>query len=143
MNSELLLQIADMIEQYPESYDQGTWGTFNSPDRTRNFDLDLVDTGCGTSMCIAGWAAFLTDWHPVMFLWEGSEEAGDAVWGLDWDRLVKGKTRLSTQAAVYSASRIGREELDLASHEADVLFDGDNWWTPDQLREMAERGSVG
>lgn len=51
MNKELFLKVADAIENDPSSYDQKIYAE------------DLLDqTGevCGTTMCIAGWALFLS-----------------------------------------------------------------------------------
>lgn len=43
MNRELLLRVADMIEQNPDQFDMGSWGYT-----------------CGTKACIAGWAVICT-----------------------------------------------------------------------------------
>lgn len=55
MNTELLLKVADAIEKYPELYDQETYG-----------DVEVDDTSCGTTACIAGWACALEGYHPVV-----------------------------------------------------------------------------
>ncbi|WP_055566013.1 hypothetical protein [Streptomyces atriruber] len=45
INVDLLLEIREQITSHPETHDQEQWGK---------------RTGCGTTHCIAGWAAVLT-----------------------------------------------------------------------------------
>ncbi|MHC3474668.1 hypothetical protein ACYF6T_39075 [Streptomyces sp. 7R007] len=53
--AEVAAAILDMIEQYPEMFDMGSWATLPSGDLEPQGDIP-----CGTTMCIAGWAAHLT-----------------------------------------------------------------------------------
>ena len=50
MNKELMLKVADAIEQHPTLYNQGSygWGW-----------LDL-EGGCGSACCVVGWAFVLS-----------------------------------------------------------------------------------
>ncbi|MFE0101205.1 hypothetical protein [Streptomyces sp. NPDC059009] len=60
-NTELLVKIRDMIREHPEQHDQDHWAK---------------RTSCGTTYCIAGWAAVLTgaqlDWIPVHGGWSAN-----------------------------------------------------------------------
>jgi hypothetical protein len=55
-NVELMRQVLDSIDKYPEQHDQGEWIYGPVP-------AVAADNGdhppCGTAMCFAGWAAFL------------------------------------------------------------------------------------
>lgn len=55
MNTELLLKVANAIEKYPELYDQETYG-----------DVEVNNTSCGTTACIAGWACALEGYYPTV-----------------------------------------------------------------------------
>jgi hypothetical protein len=57
-NTELFYRIADLVEVFPESYDQDVWGA------PRPAAL------CGTSHCIAGHAAAETGWMRAEEDWE-------------------------------------------------------------------------
>lgn len=58
---KLAALIADHIERFPETYDQGDWGA--SPMRGGGFDCSvaaaLKSGRCGTPACVAGWAVRL------------------------------------------------------------------------------------
>ena len=54
MFKERFLKIADVIEAYPEMYNQGDYG-----DQCFVEDVDAFANGCGTPACIAGWAIHL------------------------------------------------------------------------------------
>jgi hypothetical protein len=55
MNTELLLKVADAIEKYPELYDQATYS-----------EVEVKDTSCETTACIAGWACALEGYYPTV-----------------------------------------------------------------------------
>jgi hypothetical protein len=56
INTDLLLEIREQIASHPETHDQSTWAS---------------RTDCGTTYCIAGWAAMLTgaqiNWYAYEF----------------------------------------------------------------------------
>ena len=56
-NTELFNSVADEIEFFPESYDQGRWGFV--VDQTSE-----AETLCGTAFCIAGHGVHRTGWVP-------------------------------------------------------------------------------
>lgn len=62
MNKTLMNRIADMIEKYPENYDQGTW----SNDEKICPITAKGKPKCGTAHCIAGWAVALSVKKPVI-----------------------------------------------------------------------------
>lgn len=79
--ADLLRKVADKIERHPDQWNQGTWCQVSAkhlPDRDHLMDPDtrvnvvstedyaryrkvLVEDGCGTAACVAGWAALLTE----------------------------------------------------------------------------------
>ena len=48
LNTELLLKVADAIEEHPDLYDQSSYGRMKDPLK------------CGTPCCVAGWALALS-----------------------------------------------------------------------------------
>lgn len=56
--AEVAAAILDMIEQYPRQFDTSTW-FYRSGDSVL---APHESAGCGTTMCVAGWAAHLTGW---------------------------------------------------------------------------------
>lgn len=64
--AEVAAAILDKIEQYPENFDMDSWATLP------NAVLEPCgELPCGTTMCIAGWAAHLTG-HTLHRTWEGN-----------------------------------------------------------------------
>ncbi|AMS02636.1 hypothetical protein BJD55_gp130 [Gordonia phage Yvonnetastic] len=55
VNVELIDKVLEAVEKHPEQHDQGSWG--------------FKEEGCGTTMCVAGWAVVLSG-HP--HTWERS-----------------------------------------------------------------------
>lgn len=110
-NTELFYRIADEIEVFPEEYDQEVWGT-NSESLVKPY------TPCGTSFCIAGHAAHMTNWVPYM----------ESIKVVDFGRLRKARAE-NSMVNYFDASSIGAAELGLSSDEASVLFE--ERWVPD------------
>ena len=110
-NTELFYRIADEIEVFPEEYDQEVWGT--------NLET-LVEayTPCGSSFCIAGHAAHMTNWVPFM----------DGIKHFDFGRLRKARAENNLDN-YFDASSVGAAELGLSPDEASVLFE--ERWQPD------------
>ncbi|MEU6674817.1 hypothetical protein [Streptomyces sp. NPDC046925] len=61
INTDLLIEIREQITAHPETHDQLSWG--------RKSD-------CGTTYCIAGWAAVLTD---ASFIWSHDDDEDDKI----------------------------------------------------------------
>ena len=79
---ELILKVADAIEEAPELYDQGTFGLVGNLEgaadtRPRNF---ICDTPC----CVAGWALILS--KTKVRVGEGIAPAAAKAMGLDPDK---------------------------------------------------------
>ncbi|KUJ70827.1 hypothetical protein ACZ90_00470 [Streptomyces albus subsp. albus] len=95
-NVTLMRAIREQITSHPETHFQATWGRY---------------TECGTTHCIAGWAAVLTGAKP---LWDRPERAYrllDGVWahGAHW----------SVPAYARSALRLTQSESDRLFYEMD------------------------
>ncbi len=50
--------VLDAIEKYPEAFDMNSWAYLPDSDPLRPDETPV----CGTTMCVAGWAAHLTGW---------------------------------------------------------------------------------
>jgi hypothetical protein len=106
-NTELFYRIADMIEYFPEMYDQSVWGE------------EAPGTPCGTAFCIAGHAAHETGFIAPTRTY-GSRVTQDWInveFAVDDDTVVTETT-----------PTIGRLELGLTPAEAEYLFHED--WCP-------------
>lgn len=55
-NAQLAQQILEQIAANPDSFDMGTWNTGEDA-------IPGEPIACGTTLCVAGWAAYLTGWH--------------------------------------------------------------------------------
>lgn len=99
-NTDLLHAIARQIEAQPETYDQSVW---------------VSDTPCGTTACIAGWAALLSE--------------GDIT--IDEDVVYMDGGRRQIDVHTYASSELG-----LDRHEAMWLFDGH--WRPAKHLTVSE-----
>jgi len=101
LNVDLMLAVRDQVTMHPETHDQFMWAR---------------KTECGTTYCIAGWAAVLSG---QQLLWELAGEAGDEEAG--WIRIIgpRGPT------AGRSISTFARDELGLTPYEAGELFASD------------------
>lgn len=61
-NVELLKKIRDIITSKPGSWDQNWWMLVPAADQvpTLGTDTQGKEVSCGTTMCLAGWACFLS-----------------------------------------------------------------------------------
>lgn len=61
-NRELLLKVADAIENDPDHWDQGAWA-LPTPEFAREHPDERLEpgavSGCGATMCLAGWGIAL------------------------------------------------------------------------------------
>lgn len=106
INTDLLLQIREQITAHPETHDQDQWGR---------------RTECGTTHCIAGWAAVLSGAN------------------LDWRKNEFGVGLLcfvnEHDPGVYAAALLG-----LSCDEAGALFYQGNKAALTHLDELIEKG---
>lgn len=104
MNRELLLRVADHIDEYPDSFDLSWWAQANTGDCKRPENI------CDTFGCVAGWTVMLHD-PTVRF--------AIATGNLDSDEFNFGD-----EAA---------KALELDRDTADVLFTSNRWWAEQML----------
>ena len=111
-NIELLKEIVEKIERYPDQYDQSTWGTGR--------DLHVKD--CQTPMCIAGWACFLSGKNPAVLGAEHIPREGARALGLPF--LILPRIFYGTWPTVW------KERIGLVKR-----FNGYSWIWPDWTNE--------
>ena len=155
-NTDLFNEIADVLDFTPEQYDQTSWGRF-APDADardtwreqfpvtetsspyERFGTGIGDTEdirwlevkeCGTAMCVAGHAANLSGWHPVMI--NVSDEEG--VTELSWSSVSE--TPFSVKGTGIEPVAI--EALGITEDEADILFGSTKVWSGDDLRKFGK-----
>lgn len=111
MNTELLLRVADAIENDPGSYDQSMWARRGA---------------CGTTMCIAGHACVLSGWR---------FEFDPAMHIVDSGLVSSPDLAFSRVDAEY----VAQDLLGFTEEEAESLFDagGQDWPSPYQGRTDA------
>ncbi|WP_051819243.1 hypothetical protein [Streptomyces sp. NRRL S-920] len=106
INTDLLLAIREQITSHPEAHDQREWG---------------VRTECGTTHCIAGWAAVLTG---ATIDWRGSE-GGHRVYLVD-----------DEDPEVYAAGMLGLDHDEAHS----LFYERDNAAALRRLDILIEKG---
>ncbi len=150
-NSDLFFEIADVLDFYPHLYDQQTWGGFDSHEETdqqpsgEEHDLMLVGVkGYSTSVCLAGWAAALSGWHPTIY----TSIDGDTAF-LDWEVVAPVPLIQSDHYLTELAHDVARALLGITDSEAEELFSDtpagfsdENRWTADDLRAIGKGRSV-
>ena len=144
-NTDLFFDIADVLEFFPEQYNQRTWGEF-TPEyadyvrfqeqfgydtKEQNGDEDTnwihADEGCGSALCVAGHAAALRGWFPTIY----SNSVA-------WTQVSKEKGQTSTADGSREISDVAQELLGINHSEARRLFDSDHVWTADDLRKFGK-----
>lgn len=100
--ANLARRILDAIEQYPEAFDMDSWhgGRPIGPDDA---------PACGTTMCVAGWAAHLEGWTL-----NGIDAGKDGVWrnADDVAAVALGLDDASADLLFYSTAERAREMLE-------------------------------
>jgi hypothetical protein len=148
-NSDLFFEIADVLDFYPDLYDQQTWGGFDSHGEPVQLpsgeeqDVILVGAkGCATTACLAGWAAALSGWHPTVWT------DGDTTL-LDWEVVAPMSLIPSDHHSTEMVYDIARALLGITDSEAKELFSGTSAgcsdavrWTADDLRAIGKGRSV-
>ena len=158
-NSDLFFEIADVLDFYPHLYDQQTWGGFDSRGETdqqpsgEDHDLMLVGVkGCSTTVCLAGWAAALSGWHPTIYTSSIDGDTtfldGDTTF-LDWEVVAPVPLIPSYHYTTELAYDIARALLGITDSEAKELFSStpigcsdEHRWTADDLRAIGKGRSV-
>lgn len=114
-NSQLLEEVADIIEAKPHLYNQQTWiGTqFNEDDLSE----------CGTMACIAGWAVLVSHQEEIQATWSKLDRIGRNNF-LD----VLAMTFKPEDQGNYDVHAQAADLLGLDTHEAHALFYG--LWQP-------------
>ena len=124
-NSALADEIAGIIGGTPERHRQYLWASV--PGR-REFTPATARNDCGTTACVAGWAAILT---------LGEEWTLDDAWAVSW--------LPDEQAVRISIRSAGQQALGLTRQQADWLFDSclhreEVLWALKWLRDHQDAG---
>ena len=103
-NTDLFFDIADVLDFFPEQYNQRTWGEFmpehadyvrfekqfgyDTKEQDGDEDINWIhaDEGCGSALCVAGHAAALRGWLPTVY----ANSSGSTV---SWQQVSKVKVR--------------------------------------------------
>ena len=114
----LLDKIIEIIEAHPELHDQHVWAKVSSfPGLTRGWDLnrdgDTVPETCGTTLCVAGWAAHLC-----------GAQLEYRVSG--WTRLVLTADYATMDGSFLRIDTLARQLLELDADFAEELFHDNN-----------------
>ena len=152
-NSDLFFEIADVLDFYPELYDQTTLGKFDSSDgmSDESSDLGLVydlssleERDCSTVTCVAGWATALTGWHPTVHTHSQSETVF-----LTWEIVAPTPLTPSNHHSAEEAEDLACALLGITDSEAEELFSGTptgcsdhGRWTADDLRAIGKGRSI-
>lgn len=108
-NVELFRRINEVISARPEEHDQSTW------------ESTSVETSCGTTRCVAGWAIHLTTGEKV-FHWDPDLtfiEVSPSVRALAAEHGIRGN---GDQEGMSLIPGLAASLLGLSQAQADVLF---------------------
>ena len=151
-NKALFDQIADVLDTKFRAdgghrYNQGTWGEFlpNAEQEQAAFDqfqenLDNTDPRwrklkaakeCETSLCVAGHAAALSGYNPVL---TRNDE-------LDWAQVSKRLDAPHDEG--QPVAEVAAQLLGLTEEEAEFLFEASNVSTADDLRAYGRGKEIG
>ena len=151
-NKALFDQIADVLDTKFRAdgghrYNQGTWGEFlpNAAQEPAAFDqfqenLDNTDPRwrklkaakeCETSLCVAGHAAALSGYNPVL---TRNDE-------LDWAQVSKRLDAPHDEG--QPVAEVAAQLLGLTEEEAEFLFEASNVSTADDLRAYGRGKEIG
>jgi hypothetical protein len=140
-DGELFDLIADVIDFKPELYNQESWGHF-VPDTAAHVawlqmyeGVEPADDGedarwakvkeCGTAMCVAGHAASLCGWHPVLTTNRITNESS-----YTWNVV----NMFPDQGHGSEIRQVAQQLLGVTEEEAEVLFNGNATWSGKDLR---------
>ena len=161
-NKELFFEIADIMDFEPHKYNQGTWGSYYPSEndamafqekyhmypKSGYLSAGSDDDGrwealeCGTQMCVAGWACQLKGYLPAVEL-VTVEENGVVIQRpkFDWNQVTKLKrwnNRHRSRHTTHDVAKTAAGLLGITEKEADILFNGDQEWTGDDLRAFGK-----
>ena len=165
-NKELFFEIADIMDFEPHKYNQGTWGVF-APDADQEMafqkkhhvfpkngyltpgsddDGRWEELECGTAMCVAGWACQLKGYYPSVELVK-VEENGVSITRpkFDWNQVTKLKrwsNRHRSRHTTHDVAETAAKLLGITEDEADILFNGDQEWTGDDIRAFGKGETI-
>ena len=136
-NTELLKKIKTVLTLKPELWDQHQWArrafTVPEPVLTETADgveEEIKEVSCGTAMCVAGWACFLSG---EKFDWTREADIDDVGHKIMATFLESGET-IENKA---------RELLDISREDAGTLFYGfGEDQTLERLDELIEHGEL-
>lgn len=114
INTELFALVRDAIKGQPGRHDQSTWESTN------------VETSCGTTRCVAGWAIHLTTGEKV-FHWEPGlafVEVSSSVRALAAEHGIQAEP--DDRDGMTLIPGLAASLLGLSQAQADVLFYADN-----------------
>ena len=149
-NTVLFLEIADVLEFWPERYNQRTWGEF-TPDfydgeaddkfkvqfgydvegNAEDYNWIYADEECGSALCIAGHAAAFSGWFPTIARSHSDRPE------VSWTVVHKTPHQKASEPGHKYTSDAAREALGINDAEAAWMFDSERNWTPDDLRRFA------
>ena len=149
-NTDLFFDIADAIEFFPDTYDQGTWGDFRPEHEDYvNFEKQFgydprengaegddphwlqADVDCNTVHCVAGHAVALKGWHPTIVTMVNTGETY-LQWGIVAER------RNKSHKEGRDVTEVARTLLGITNGEASWLFKTGTVLTPDMLRKFGK-----
>jgi len=151
-NTDLFFDVADILEFYPEEYDQHTWGEFKPEDVDyanfeKRFGYDprdgegiddanwiFADEGCETSKCVAGHAVAMSGWHPTIYR---NSEGVDV---LHWGTVAEKPQQQFTSGR--DVSDVAATLLGITGEEAEHLFHSAHAWSPDELRKIGKGARI-
>lgn len=132
-NGDLLREVAAVIQSFPEDYNQGAYGT--SFNRNAVFEkIEFADgtkkvVQCGSSHCIAGWAAVLDGYKPTKDF--------DGTW--NWTTVTRGRGCEEFDVADVAGDALGLLQQAEGIYEVSRLFSA-FWkpknWNPEDSREQ-------
>jgi hypothetical protein len=140
-DGELFNLIADVLDFKPELYNQESWGHF-VPDAAAHVawlqmyeGVEPADDGedarwakvkeCGTAMCVAGHAASLSGWHPILTTNTITNESS-----YTWNIV----NMFPDQGHGSEIRQVAQQLLGVTDEEAEALFDGNATWDGKDLR---------
>ncbi|AZM51806.1 hypothetical protein DMA15_03740 [Streptomyces sp. WAC 01529] len=113
INTDLLIKIRDKIREHPEQHDQAHWAR---------------RTSCGTTYCIAGWAAVLS--------------GARLDWSDHWTDQYEGGARADTvNSGAETIDDYAQRVLGLDNEQC-ALFDTDNGGALTRLDELIVEGGA-
>ena len=154
-NTKLFNDIADVLEFSPKLYNQNTWGGFrlrgtrgawlkrqrnawrkyfgdHSPVGGESDSRWLQVQGCDTEMCIAGHAASLNGYHPVIYAYQT----------LSWGKVNPTPMQTASDSNTEEVTVVAQRLLGLTTTEADLLFHSNSKITSEDLRAYGKGSEI-